>query len=200
VKTCRTRGVSFALLLCGGLLVHGIACTTRLSTAPVISQPSTTTTILFVRHAERDEGLDPPLNAEGLARAQALLSALGENGVTAIYSPDLHRNLQTAQPLADMVGLKVNLIPDAALLDTRAFANQFVDEILAFHAGGVVLFVGNIGPVIGEQSGNLQETYWRLGGTGDPPVRYQDMYAAVITETADVHFIKATYGGPSSLD
>ena len=177
-----------------------LSCT-PLSTVPVTSQEGTTTTIIIVRHAERDEGLDPPLNAEGIIRAGALADVLKGNGVTAIYCPDFIRNRQTCDDVEEALALTSNAISQLRLADTKALANELVDEILDLHAGGVVLFVGNTGPVIeGVQSGNLQELYARLGGTGTPPIRYQDMYIAIIPEEGDVHFIEATYGGVSSLD
>jgi len=175
-------------------------CNTLLSNDPVQSRPGTTTTLVLVRHAERNEGLDPPLNEEGLVRAAALADVLKGNGVTAIYCPDLIRNRQTCDAVADELGLEVNVIPAARLVDTRALANDLVVEILAMHAGGVVLFVGNTGPVVGDQSGNLQELYARLGGTGAPPTHYSDLYVAIIPDESAVHFIEATYGGSSSLD
>lgn len=179
-----------------------LSCT-PLSTAPVTSQPGTTTTIIIVRHAERDEGLDPPLNAEGLVRAAALANVLRGNGVTAIYCPDFIRNRQTCAAVEEALGLESSVISQVRLADTKALANQLVDEILSLHAGGVVLWVGNTGPVIeGVQSGNLQELYARLGGTGRPPIRYQDLYIVIIPEEGRgmPHFIEAAYGGPSSLD
>ena len=53
---------------------------------------------------------------------------------------------------------------------------------------------------LADQSGSLQEVYARLGGTDRPPVRYEDFYTAVVPEQGPVRFIKAAYGGPSSLD
>lgn len=163
-----------------------LSCTTELSTAPVLSKPGTTTTIILVRHGEREEGFNPPLNADGLARAQALVAALGENGVTAIYAPELIRTTQTAQPLADHLGLQINPISLVRLVNPSSLAQDLVEEILQLHAGGVVLYVGN--------DSNLEALYRRLGGTGEPPIRHQDLYTVVIGETGAVHFIKATYG------
>ena len=56
--------------------------------------------IILVRHAERDPGLDPPLNTEGIARAQILADVLGQNGVTAIYTMESIRNRETAHRLS----------------------------------------------------------------------------------------------------
>lgn len=175
-------------------------CNTRLTNVPVQSKPGTTTTIVLVRHAERNEGLDPPLNAEGVVRARALADVFMDNGVTAVYCPDLIRNRQTCDAVAEKLGIGVNVINSLRLADTRALADDLVKEILNLNAGGVVLFVGNTGPVIGDQSGILQELYARLGGTGAPPIRYQDLYLAIIPDDGPVHFIKAAYGGTSSLD
>ncbi len=194
------RTLSRLVVACMAMGVCLWGCNTSLSNAPVQSQPGTTTTIVIVRHAERDEGFDPPLNEEGLERAAQLADVLKGNGVTAIYCPDLIRNRQTCDAVANELGLEVNVIPAARLVDTRALANDLVVEILDLHAGGVVLFVGNTGPVVGDQSGNLQELYARLGGTGTPPVHYGDLYLAIIPDEGAVHFIEATYGGSSSLD
>jgi hypothetical protein len=65
-----------------------------------LRQPSATTTVIIVRHAERNTGEDPPLNPEGEARAQALASALSIAGVTGIFTTPYLRNQQTAVPLA----------------------------------------------------------------------------------------------------
>lgn len=181
-------------------LVLALSCQTQLFTGQVQSKPGTTTTIVIVRHAERDPGLDPPLNAEGVVRAQSLADALEEQGVTAIYVADFIRNHQTVQPLADRLGLPVTAVPQVQLADTKTLANTLVTEWLDLHAGGVVLWIGNTGPVLENQSGNLQEIYYRLGGTGRTPIRYEDLYVVAVPDEGPTHIIKATYGGPSSLD
>lgn len=184
-----------------GILFTVIAgCAAPLDQGPPSSPPGTTTTVIMVRHAERDEGLDPPLNDEGIVRAQALADVLEVNGVTAIYCPDLLRNRQTCQAVSDRIGVPVTLIETLRLADTRTLANDLADEFVRDHSGGIVLFVGNTGPVVGDLSGNLQELYDRLGGDDDPPIRYRDLYVIVIPEEGDSHIVKATYGGASTLD
>ncbi len=171
-------------------------------TPPIVSKPGTTTTIIMVRHAERDPGGDPPLNAEGQARAQALAATLQQNGVTAIYATDYLRNRQTAQPLAEKLGLTVSLVGIAELLDTKALSAKLVTEFLEKHAGGVVLWIGNVGaPSIG-QNGTLADMYTLLGGTGNPPNRYADMTIVIVPEASKgkPNIIRTTYGAPSSLD
>ncbi len=189
-----------ALALAACILFAAISSCATLDTTLVQSKPGTTTTLIIVRHCERDPGLDPPLNAEGSIRAQKLVEVCRENGVTAIYAPSLQRNQQSVQPLADALGIKAHFYSDLEMADTKAFANNFVNTVLANHAGEVVMWNGNTGPVTDTQSGNLQELYARLGGTIRAPVRYQDLFIAVIPDEGPVHFIKTEYGGPSSLD
>lgn len=166
---------------------------------PINAPTGTTTTIIIVRHAERDPGLDPPLNEEGLARAEVLREVLGERGVTAIFCTDLLRNRQSVAPLAADLGLTPILVNPATYADTVAAANTIVNDIFASHAGGTVLFCGNIGSVLGTP-GIMETVYQRLGGTGRPPTRYQDFYVVVYPADGAARFIKAEYGGESSLD
>jgi len=66
--------------------------------SPLRSSPGTTTTVILLRHADRDESTE--LNARGRERAQTLVGVVSGLGITAIYSPDVARNLDTVRPLA----------------------------------------------------------------------------------------------------
>lgn len=76
--------------------------------------------ILLIRHGETDwnaekrlQGfLDIELNAEGLRQANLLAQVLRGEQLDAIYSSDLRRALQTAQPLAATRNLTVQVDPD----------------------------------------------------------------------------------------
>jgi probable phosphoglycerate mutase len=73
------------------------------------------TRLCIVRHGEtawnaehRVQGqLDVPLNAIGLAQAQAAAQVLGAERFDVIYSSDLSRARQTAQPTADRLAMPV---------------------------------------------------------------------------------------------
>ncbi len=169
------------------------------SCVPAFVPPGTTTTFILVRHAERDPGLDPPLNEEGMIRAEALLNVLRENGVTAIYCTDLLRNRATVQPLADELGLTLNVINPALYINTPSAADLVVNQMLANDAGGTVLWCGNIGSTAGT-TGINEEIYKRLGGTGTSPDRYRDLYVMVVPAGMPPHVVKARYGRRSSLD
>ena len=64
------------------------------------------TTIILVRHAEKQTGVgrDPDLTEAGHARAQALAHFVGAD-VDAIYVTPWRRTLRTAEPLVRAVGL-----------------------------------------------------------------------------------------------
>ena len=90
-------------------------------------------------------------------------------------------------------GLTLTLIPEARLSNPRRFADEFVQEILTIHAGGMVVWVGNKSPV-GVWGGNLNEIYRRLGGTGDPPEKYDDLFVIEVPDQGAVRVKKTTYG------
>ena len=74
-----------------------------------------TTTIIFVRHAEKEVSNydDPELTAEGKMRVFELTRQLKDAdvvaGIDAIYSTAFKRNIQTAEPLANALGLNINI-------------------------------------------------------------------------------------------
>lgn len=158
------------------------------------SPPGTTTTIVLLRHGGRDPdlyGLDPPLTYRGVKRAEALPSAIGDIGVTAIYCPDLKRNIATAQPLADHLGLKITVVPKTRLFSRKKVAKELLDEFLTKHTGGVVVWVGNIG--------NLNEMYEMLDGTGEPPSTYGLICIMTIKDIGPTRIKKLTYGDDVGL-
>jgi broad specificity phosphatase PhoE len=87
------------------------------------------TRILLVRHGQsqgnaerRFGGHSPtPLSELGVAQAEATALALAREGVTAIYSSDLLRAVQTAEPLARAAGLEIKR--------TRAFRERSVGRM-----------------------------------------------------------------------
>jgi hypothetical protein len=154
---------ALVILLLGALLGGVFSCVA----GNVKSAPGTTTTIILIRHAEKREQMHDDgsyLLPEGQVRARALVDAVSEMGITAIYSPKLGRNLETVQPLADKLGIEITVKEGLNMFGVDTLA----DEMLSKHAGGVVLFVGNV-------SGNLMAMHAYLGGEGKGPVNYGDM-------------------------
>lgn len=117
-----------------------------------------TTTFVFVRHADVDNPADlsgdPALSAAGRARADLLSRFLAYfdvvSGVDAIYASPYRRAKETAQPLAERLGLPIQ---PAVYDDTEDFMEDILDE----HKGEIVLFVVDreeIAPMIVELHGS----------------------------------------------
>lgn len=78
-------------------------------------------TLYFLRHGQttlsRDDnfcgsGLDPELTAEGLEMARAFARSYQSKPWAAIYASSLRRTMQTAQPLCDLLEMKVEARDD----------------------------------------------------------------------------------------
>ncbi len=113
------------------------------------------TSLIILRHADR-AGED--LNEKGIARSQALVTALDGTGIDAIYSRDIQRNLDTAAPLAQARGLEVQIISD---LNPTA-------SLMTAGTGKTIVWVGN--------KGNLNTIWETLMLPGPPPLEYGDLY------------------------
>ena len=153
------------------------------------SQPGTKTTIILLRHAGRDiysGEADDPLTWDGKRRAQLLPEVIGDMGVSAIYCTNLRRNRDTAQPLADHLGLKINLVSQSRLYDYKKLSRDLLDKFLTEHAGEVVVWVGNIR--------NVKEMYKLLDGTGSPPTQYGDVFIVVVPDVQPPRIKKMRYG------
>lgn len=70
------------------------------------------TTVILVRHAEKEPGGNPSLTDDGDARALELAEVGGEAGVSAIYATEWCRTVLTAKPLAEALGLKIQVQND----------------------------------------------------------------------------------------
>ena len=139
------------------------------------------TTVILIRHVERDNFFI--VTPEGHERALALVEAVKDMGITAIYSPDLQRNLDTVTPLATHLAIKITLTPRF----TNSTIDKLVGEILIKHRGEVILLVGN-------GAGNLRTLHQRLGGTGEGPYSYGDLFIYTIRNIGPVKVTKSRYG------
>jgi phosphohistidine phosphatase SixA len=114
-----------------------------------------------------------------------LPEVIGDMGVSAIYCTNLRRNRETAQPLADHLGLKPNLVFQSRLFDYKKLSRDLLDEFFTKHAGGVVVWVGNLN--------NLGEIYKLLDGTGSPPTKYGDVFIVTVPDVTPPRIKKMTY-------
>ncbi len=97
------------------------------------------TRVIAIRHGEtawnaemRMQGqLDIPLNDVGLRQAQRVGAALADEHIDAIHSSDLARALQTAEPLAQRLGLPIGLEPGLRERCFGVFQGLTFDEVKA---------------------------------------------------------------------
>ena len=137
------------------------------------------TTIILTRHGDRDSGSNY-LNDKGRARAQALVDEVGDMNITAIYCPDLVRNIDTAKPLAEHLGVKIETVDDMSRV------HEVIQSLLDKHPGELILWVGN--------TSNLPQFYSRLGGEGEPPTKYGDLFIIKLNDQGSPEIVKKRYG------
>ncbi len=173
----RMQIINRMVVLClTGLLISTLAgCSTYLSH----SKSDTETTLILTRHAEK-VFFTNVLSEKGLARAKSLITALGDKKITAIYAPDLVRNVDTARPLAKHLNIKITTV------GSNPASSEVLNKILTHHSGEVVLWVGNFI--------NLQEMYSQLGGKGEGPVNYGQIFILTIKDKGEPEVVKIHYG------
>jgi broad specificity phosphatase PhoE len=148
-----------------------------------------TTTVIFVRHAEKAAApaRDPGLSEAGRARAQELARQLAsadvDGGVDVIYSTPYRRTVATAQPVADALGLTV-MSYDASNTET------IMDDIVARHKGAVILVVGH--------SNTVPAMIYNMGASKNvPPIvenEYDNLYLVTIPWFGKTKTIRLRYG------
>lgn len=171
----KTHIIAYSIILI--LLLNGVG----FAELKVVSTSRSITTIILIRHAERDNFFN--ITSQGRERAEALVNAVKDFGIKAIYSPDLGRNLDTVRPLANHLKIDITLTPRI----TRSTVDKIINEITTKHAGEVVLLVGN-------GSGNLRSLHHRIGGQGDGPDQYGELFIYTFPDRGPVTVVKSRYG------
>jgi broad specificity phosphatase PhoE len=150
-----------------------------------------TTTMIFVRHAEKalipvgDPGLTPAGQARAAELARQLMDADVVAGIDAVYSTPFRRTVETAQPVADALGLEINRYePD----DSEAV----LARILKNHKGKIILVVGH--------SDTVPTLIADLGASKKvPPIaelEYDNIYVISIPWFGKTKTIRLRYGTP----
>ncbi len=150
-----------------------------------------TTTIIFVRHAEKatapadDPGLSPAGERRAAELARQLVDADVIQGVDAIYSTPMRRTRETAQAVADALDLPVNTYDVA---DTE----PILESILKKHKGKIILVVAH--------SNTLPVLIANLGASKRvPPIaedEYDNIYIISIPWFGKTKTIRLRYGEP----
>ena len=152
-----------------------------------------TTTVIFVRHAEKATlpTEDPGLTEAGQQRAAELARQLVDAdvvpgvGVDAVYSTSYRRSVETAKPVADALDLPV-LMYDAS--DTAAIIEAIVKE----YKGKIILVVGH--------SNTVPEMIANMGASKNVPEisedEYDNIYVVTIPWFGKTKTIRLRYGEP----
>jgi broad specificity phosphatase PhoE len=150
-----------------------------------------TTTVIFVRHAEKtaEPADDPLLSLAGERRAAELARQLVDAdvvaGVDAVYATPYRRTVDTAKPVADALGLPITSY-DAA--DTE----KIMEQIVRKHKGKIVLVVGH--------SNTLPALIGNMGASKKVPViddnEYDNIYIVSIPWFGKTKTIRLRYGEP----
>lgn len=144
-----------------------------------------TTTVILVRHAEKDASIaeDPPLTAAGRERSQQLVRMFENTGIQILITTPYARTRQTISPLAQ----KLNLTP-LEIKETDLIVSQIRNE----QAGKVILLVGH--------SNTIPELIQKLGGISIseiPDMQYDDLFILTLPASGKSSLIRMKYGSPS---
>jgi broad specificity phosphatase PhoE len=150
-----------------------------------------TTTIIFVRHAEKAESPpeDPELSEQGKRRVAELTRQLVDAdvvaGIDAIYSTPYKRTMETARPLSEALKLPINRYDPG---DNEAV----LETILKSHKGKIILVVGH--------SDTIPGLIADLGASKKvPPIgemEYDNIYVISIPWFGKTKTIRLRYGEP----
>ena len=131
------------------ILVCTICLNPALTNGETAVDESYPKTVIIVRHAEKtaEPKNDPVLNAEGEARAQRLAGMLAKTDVTNVYASQFQRTQLTVKPLADMLGLKVEVVgaKDYASLTQRILMQDGHVAVVAAHSNTMHQIVKALG-------------------------------------------------------
>ena len=98
----------------------------------------TATYFFIVRHAEKKNGNDPDLTAEGQARANELKRMLNKVALDGIFTTNYKRTTQTVQPTAEAQGLSVETYTtNKKLIQTVLENDNYSKVLVAGHSNTV---------------------------------------------------------------
>lgn len=142
-------------------------------------------TVILVRHAERAGGMsaDVGISEAGRRRAEALARMLADANVKRIYTSEVARTGQTAEPLASRLHIRPEVVPAKDI-------EGLVAKLRAGAPDGVVLVVGH--------SNTLPEIIKLLGGGSVPPIgdsEYDRLFVATLTRPNQATVVTLRYAG-----
>jgi broad specificity phosphatase PhoE len=149
------------------------------------------TVVVVVRHAEKaaDGGNDPSLSDAGVKRAQELVELAEEAGVTAIYTTQYKRAMETARPLSARLSVPVSAV-EINRENAGTYTSKLAKDVLAKHAGQVILIIGH--------SNTVPEIVEALGGKRpaaiDDATEFDRVFVVIVPKSGGAKVIKTRYG------
>lgn len=142
-------------------------------------------TVILVRHAERAGGMsdDVGLSEAGRCRSEVLARMLADAGVKRIYTSEVARTQQTAEPLAKKLNIPSEAIPSKDI-------DGLLTKLRTGAPIGVALVVGH--------SNTVPEIIRRLGGGAVPPIgdnEYDRMFVVTLTGADQATVVTLRYAG-----
>ncbi len=163
-----------------------------LNSALAFSFRDSLTTILVVRHAERDtHRVDPPLSAWGKERARVLAMTLSKANIVAAFATDYRRTQQTIEPLSEDLGLERHIIVVEGR-DLNAHVAELMQIIEQRYVGKTVLIAShsNVVPLILRALG--------IDAGGDiPSHQYDDLFIVTRSQSGASKLVHLKYGRPT---
>jgi Phosphohistidine phosphatase SixA len=144
-----------------------------------------TRTVILVRHAERAGGNDPSvgLNEAGRCRAAVLAGMLSGAKVRSIYTSEVARTQQTAEPLAQRLSIKPEVVAAKDL-------DALVAKLRTGTEDGTVLVVGH--------SNTIPAIVERLSGKAEPAIgdgEYDRMFVVTLIGPNQAKVVVLRYPG-----
>ncbi|HTU68235.1 MAG TPA: phosphoglycerate mutase family protein [Steroidobacteraceae bacterium] len=150
---------------------------------------ATATTIVLVRHAEKEIGAisDAPLSPEGEQRADRLAQMLGDaddfGRIRRIYVTNTRRTQQTALRLSQRLGITSEVV------DAKTESKDLARRVLAENRGGRALIVGH--------SNTVPEIVQALTKSKDvPPIgenEYDTLYVVTVPSFGPASILRMKY-------
>ncbi|ELR69625.1 hypothetical protein C900_04850 [Fulvivirga imtechensis AK7] len=150
----------------------------------VYPQSDSITTVILVRHAEKDfaKDGDPVLTENGTARARLLAEILKNQSVDAVYSTPFNRTRQTVEPVASQKTLEV--------IDYNPFKLEEVIEIIEANKGKTLLISGHSNTVPLILNMMVNEDKYRQLDESD----YDNLYIVSYLRKGNAKVLELQYG------
>lgn len=162
------------------------------------------TALILIRHGETDWNVkgryqgqaDPPLNARGLAQAHQLARELRGLGLDVLYTSPLRRALETAQVLAQSLGLPLHLEPRLMEIHQGDWQCRLRSDIAARYPDLFERWQAEpwaVTPPGGESLAQVQARVY--AALDDILARHQGKRVGLVTHRIPIALIKVRYQG-----